>query len=112
MKISFDFDGTLSKTWFQRLARSLVDAGVEVFIVTSRCNPKDENEKPLVNKDIWAIGEYLRIPYENIFFTEGQYKATFLDRHEIDIHFDDNPDEIQVIQLLTSCKAVNFILPE
>jgi len=36
MKVSFDFDGTLSKKDVQKFAKELVEEGHEVWIVTSR----------------------------------------------------------------------------
>ena len=36
MKVSFDFDGTLSRKDVQEYAKSLVNSGLEVWIVTSR----------------------------------------------------------------------------
>jgi len=36
MKISFDFDGTLADGKIQDLAKSLVDAGHDVWILTAR----------------------------------------------------------------------------
>lgn len=105
MKISFDFDETLSETWFQRLARALITAGVDVRVVTSRCSVS-------TNKDLWAIVDYLQIPVDNVHFTEGRFKAEILERNKIDIHFDDNMDEINVIRMISSCKAVNLVIPE
>ena len=100
-KISFDYDETLSETYWQRLARALVDAGVDVHVVTSRCEGS-------TNVDLWAIVDYLDIPRDNVHFTEGAYKAETLSRHNIDIHFDDMEDEIQVIKVMTKCKAVSL----
>ena len=36
MKVSFDFDGTLSRKDVQNFAKSLVNTGYDVWIVTSR----------------------------------------------------------------------------
>ena len=36
MKVSFDFDSTLSRKDVQSFAKELVDRGLEVWIVTSR----------------------------------------------------------------------------
>lgn len=107
MKISFDFDETLSETIFQRLARALADAGVEVHIITSRCDTTLPDGRK-GNRDIWAIAEYLMIPEERVHFTEGAFKAEIIRLEEIDLHFDDMEDEIHVIRVLSSCIAVNL----
>lgn len=36
MKVSFDFDDTLSKPKVQEYAKELINRGIEVYIVTAR----------------------------------------------------------------------------
>ena len=108
MKISFDFDETLSELYFQKLAKALVIAGVDVYIVTSRCNRLDIFGKPVGNIDLWAVAKYVGITEDKVFFTEGAFKADTLSKLSMDIHFDDMSDEIYTIQLMTKCKGVNL----
>ena len=44
MKVSFDFDGTLSRKDVQKLAKELVSEGHEVWIVTSRFSDEAAKE--------------------------------------------------------------------
>ena len=61
MRLSFDFDSTLSKVRTQKLALKFIQAGHEVWIVTTRF------EVPPVQADwnnvkLFAIAEALGIP--------------------------------------------------
>lgn len=85
MKISFDFDGTLTQTKYQNLATKFIENGCEVIIVTSR----HEKEKD----EVLDLGHRLGI--ETIHFTNYQDKVPFL--LDCDMHFDD--DETVIIDL-------------
>ncbi|MEO1654286.1 MAG: hypothetical protein AAFU64_12135 [Bacteroidota bacterium] len=86
MKISFDFDDTLDQTYIQQLALLLAKAGAEVYIITRR--------GPTGNRDLFALAEVLWIPEKRIFFTNGQAKTETIIRLGIDLHLDDQPEEI------------------
>lgn len=94
MKISFDFDCTLSEPKFQITAKNFIDKGHDVWIVTSRVS----QAKILTwNDDLFKIAEKLNIPKEKIVFTEGDAKYKYLE--EFDLHFDDDQVEIDDISL-------------
>lgn len=97
MKISFDFDGTLSQESIQALAEHLINIGDEVWIVTSRV------ARPEWNKDLFSVADYLGIPRSRIFFTGGGLKRDFLDENGFDIHFD---DDIEEVVMCKKCKAI------
>ena len=106
MKISFDFDSVLSGIRMQNIAKSLITAGHEVWITTTRkANP------PLTasynNTYLFLVAETLNIPRERIQFTECKDKYLFLDG--FDVHFDDDEIEIELLkEHLPSCLAILY----
>jgi hypothetical protein len=89
MKISFDFDGTLARRKVMAIALSFVKYGHGVYIVSARSG-EDKN----VHK-IYETAEQLGISTENLIFTDGEPKHHYLEG--FDIHFDNNPEEIDLI---------------
>lgn len=101
MRISFDFDCTLGEHIMQKLADIIISSNkyCDVYIVTARCE-KDSN------KDLFSVAEGLGIPKTNIHFTEGAWKWQTIKKLNIDIHYDDVPEECELIKLNTSCIPV------
>jgi len=101
LKISFDFDCTLGETIIQKVAKMMLahPEDCEIYIVTARI--KGEG-----NWDLWSVAKRLNIPNERIFFTEGAYKWNTINRLEIDIHFDDVPEECELIATRTACLPI------
>lgn len=101
MKVSFDFDSTLSEEKNQKLAKKFIDAGHEVWITTSRLSTEHGKSKswPWIitqNEHLFEIAEKVGIPKDKIKFTEGEDKWKSL--YNFDIHFDDDDVEIDLIQ--------------
>lgn len=102
LKISFDFDCTLDEHHIQQLVSILIKGGADVYIITSRFD--DRLRMPEIkleysqNRDVFRIAKELGIPLENIHFTEGDYKYQIVKKLNIDIHYDDQPYEIFLIQ--------------
>ena len=93
MKISFDFDSTLSKTHVQKFAKLLIP-NHEVVITTSR---RTNGYGVLFdNSDLFEVADSLGI--KDITFTEGEFKAHFLVKNNIHLHIDDDPFELTEIQ--------------
>lgn len=89
MKISFDFDLTLSLTKIQKIADALIKTGEhELFIITKRDLYSYD--------DINDVAEKLGIT--NIFYCNGKLKYQAIDNLKIDMHFDDDDIEIQAIR--------------
>lgn len=99
MKISFDFDSTLTQGEIQRLARTYVEANHEVWIVTSRLST------PNWNFDLRVISKNLGIPPERVHYTEGDYKWQFLHENDFEFHFDDDYMEIKTARI-NNCKCI------
>lgn len=90
-RVSFDFDGVLSRAPVQRFARELVDAGVEVWITTMRSKPAD-------NSDLFQIAAALGVPVDRIIFTNLNWKSAALAGHDFVWHLDDCPDTLAEIR--------------
>lgn len=93
MKVSFDFDKTLSRGDVQTYAKELINSGIEVWLITGR-DPKDFD-----NDELFSIAERLGIPKEHIKFTNNVKKAIFFENNPGFIwHLDDNPHELISIE--------------
>lgn len=104
LKISFDFDQTLSELPMQELAKKYIKLGAEVYITTSRAEYKDGLEYN--NSDLFEVTDKLGIKRENITFTNYDDKYKFV--KAFDIHFDDDEDEISLINEFPN-KCIGFL---
>jgi len=95
MKVSFDFDGTLSEESVQEYAKQLIDRGVEVWVVTTRWDENHKHKYPVnpTLDDLWEVVDRLGIPRWRVRFTCMQWKATYLDGTHFVWHLDDNYQE-------------------
>lgn len=108
MKVSFDFDHTLSQPHVQEYAKKLLDAGVDVWVITTRY---DENhlhkyamDYPPTMDDLWEVVDRLSIPRHKVRFTCMEWKYTYLTGTNFIWHLDDNAHEIRRAQY-NSCKV-------
>lgn len=109
-KISFDWDSTLNKyTHLQQICKMMIDNPdrYEVFIHTTR------REIPLIsasytNNDIFDFIERFKIKRENVIFTDGMDKYTFLE--SFDKHYDDDIVEIELLRENTNC--IGILVPD
>lgn len=104
LKISFDFDDTLSELPMQELAKKYIKLGAEVYITTSRAEYKDGLEYN--NSDLFEVADKLGIKRQNITFTNYDDKYKFV--KEYDLHFDDDDNEIALINEFPS-KCIGFL---
>lgn len=93
LKISFDFDNTLSELPMQNLAKKYIKLGADVFVTTSR--PDNIQGIKVKNDDLFKVTDHLGIDRKNITFTG--YQDKFLYVLNYDIHFDDDEGEIFLI---------------
>ena len=70
MKISFDFDGTLSRESVQKYAKQLIGREFNCIITTYKLK---EYSPPDSNDDLFAVAKKLGI--DEIRFTEGKIKV-------------------------------------
>ena len=97
MKVSFDFDSTLDKPHIQEYAKSLVDNGFEVWIVTTRHSNETMNNDHY-NDDLFEVAKECGINFNNIHFTDHQDKWQFLKDKGFIFHLDDDWHELRCIQ--------------
>jgi hypothetical protein len=108
MKVSFDFDGTLSRKDVQKLAKDLVSEGYEVWIVTSRFSDEAAKDKKWhwiegQNQKLFDVAEDCGIKLENIHFTNMESKSLFLEGKGFIFHLDD--DDIELMDILESNRS-------
>jgi hypothetical protein len=102
MKVSFDYDGTLSTEQGQQRARSHVDRGDDVYVTTSR--PKNPEHGLWNNNDVYEDAKKVGIPEEKVRFTELEDKWKYLE--DFDLHFDNDSMEVILINANTECIGV------
>jgi len=102
-KISFDFDGCLGELHIQTLAKLLIIAGADVWVLTSRNHDTifDQNGAPQgnrgVNEDVRNVCKTVGIPEYKIIYTNGDFKVDEYAKGSFDMHFDDMFDEVEMI---------------
>lgn len=113
MKVSFDFDGTLSRKDVQVFAKNLVNSGYDVWIVTSRIATEPALKKgwhwiERQNQELFDAAKSVGIVREKIVFTEFVYKIEFLKDKGFIFHIDDDVDELMaILDSKDSCRTVN-----
>ncbi len=100
-KISFDYDGTLSTIKGKELAAEKLATGHDVFIITAR--QREDN-----NDAVYSTAERLGIPRSRIKYTNGKDKWPYMVRYDIDIHYDNNQDQVDKINANTLTRAILF----
>jgi len=97
MKVSFDYDSTLSEDYVEDYAKTLVDDGHEVWLVTSRLgNGKEPN--PHWNDDLYECASRVGISKEHIYFCSMANKSEFLKDKGFLWHLDDDVIELSFIR--------------
>ena len=113
MRVSFDYDATLSRKDVHEFAKKLVSRGIEVWIVTSRFDDETAKEKAWwwikdQNNNLFEVADECGIRRENIKFTNMESKSIFLKDKAFTFHLDD--DYIELLDILESgdkCLPVN-----
>lgn len=109
MKISFDFDSTLTVPYIRRLASKYIEEGHTVRVTTSRydCTVPILGQSGMTfsNNDVFELMEIIGI--SEVVFTNGEFKYKFLEG--FDIHYDDDEYEISEINNnLNKCIGVRI----
>jgi len=113
LKMSFDFDSTLSRKDIQEYAKELITEGYDVWIVTSRCS----TEQGLANgwhwiekqnQELYDVADEVGIPREKIVFTSHVDKIEYLQGKGFLFHIDDDVDElVEIVKSGDPCRVVN-----
>lgn len=97
MKISFDFDNTLTRPEIQIMATAMVMAGHDVWVTTSR--------RATDSTEVYDVCHIVGIKTTNCQFTHFEDKVDFLE--DFDVHFDDDDYEIDLINRKNGkCKGI------
>lgn len=99
-KVSFDFDDTLSTDRGQALAKQKISEDKEVYIITRRQQSASE--------EVYKVADELGIPHSRVHFTNGKMKWEEVKRLNIGTHYDNNQQEIDLINSNTDTKAIKF----
>lgn len=106
IKVSFDFDGTLTRSDVQRFVKYLNHTDeLEIHITTSRSLDNDMYDNDHI--DLFEVAEKLKISKDNIHFLDYKDKAIFF-QYNSDFHFhlDDCWIEIDQINKYTDVIGV------
>ena len=96
-KVSFDFDDTIELERYQNIAIKLKDEGKTVYIITRRQDSQ--------SKSVYEVADKIGIPHSRVYFTNGKMKWETVKRLGIGVHYDNNPDEIRLINENTDAKG-------
>ena len=115
MKVSFDFDGTLTLRPVQAFCATLIAAGHEVWITTMRYDNKHIDAMNArgrsvgySNIDVFALCKKLGIKYEHVIFcNEGGRKTPFLMKHDFAFHLDDDSTIVHELSLTMPCLCID-----
>jgi len=98
MKISFDVDGVLDTPQGMALARRKIANGDRVYIITAR------NEERMSAR-VYEIAKELGIPRLRVYFTNGEDKWKTIQSLGIEVHYDNNEEQIIKIKENTDSRA-------
>jgi FMN phosphatase YigB (HAD superfamily) len=98
--VSFDFDDTLSTSKGQEKARQLLAENYRVLIITAR-QSKD-------SKEVYDVADKLGIRRSDIYFTNGKNKWETVKRLGVAIHYDNNQEQIDLINKMTKTEGKLF----
>jgi len=98
MNISFDVDGVLDTPQGMALARRKIANGDRVYIITAR------NESTMSAR-VYEIAKELGIPRLRVYFTNGEDKWKTIQRLGIEVHYDNNEEQITKIKENTDSRA-------
>ena len=99
MTVSFDFDGVLSRPGWQVIAAYHLHEGDEVYVLTARC--------PDQNASVRDVTRALEIHADHVVYTCHRDKWEQIDPLGIDLHYDNNPDQVDLINSETGGTALD-----
>ena len=99
MKISVDFDNTLSRKSVQNYIKELISKGVDVWVTTARFDSENIKIHKLRhdNSDLWEIIDNLGIDKNKVHFTNMSLKCEHLFGKGFVFHLDDDSLELLYI---------------
>ena len=98
--VSFDFDGTLSTKKGKDKAKELLAENYRVLIVTARQSTD--------SKAVFEVADKIGIRRSDIYFTNGKSKWSVIKNLGIAIHYDNNPEQVDLINKMTKTEGKLF----
>lgn len=98
MKISFDYDGTLTNERGREIALKAIEEDHDVYIVTART---DNRMRP-----VYELAEELDLDDDHVINTSNADKWRAIAEHEIEIHYDNNEEQVKKINERTTASGV------
>jgi len=96
MRISFDFDATLSRTHVQKFAQKMIDDGHDVWVTTTRLSPPNAPNDDW-NDDLFEVTDKLGISRDKIRFTNKGDKYPYFKNQYFVWHLDDMSYDVKMI---------------
>lgn len=102
--VTFDFDGTLSRTDVQEYFKELVSRGIDCWVLTSRYDELHKHRYPKnpTNDDLWKVIDELNIPRWKVRFTNMELKAYYLESTDVIFHIDDDIIECEELKFMNT----------
>jgi hypothetical protein len=109
--VTFDFDSTLSRKDVQDYAFSLINKGIDVWVLTSRYDElhKHKYRHNPTNEDLYKVTDKLKIPRDKIRFTCMRDKAEYLFGTNVIWHLDDDFVELNIINRETNTIGISVL---
>lgn len=109
--VTFDFDETLSKKIVQDYAISLINKGIDVWVLTSRYDDIHKHKYPLnpCNDDLYKIIKKIGIPKYKVRFQCMRPKSEYLFGSNVIWHLDDDYIELNQINIETETIGISVI---
>ncbi|WP_417444632.1 hypothetical protein [Joostella sp.] len=109
MIVTFDFDSTLSRNDVQLFAKSLIEKGIDVWVLTSRYDELHKHRYALnpTNEDLYKVTDSLGISRTKIRFQCMRPKAEYLYNTNVIWHLDDDDIEVFDINNITEVKGID-----
>lgn len=99
MTVSFDFDGVLSRPGWQVVAAYHLHEGDEVYVLTARCAEQGDRVRQFATN--------LGVDADHVVFTCNRDKWEQIDPLAIDLHYDDNAEQVALINEETGGTALD-----
>ena len=109
--VTFDFDSTLSRKDVQEYAQSLIQQGIDVWVLTSRYDElhKHKYQHNPTNEDLYNVVHSLGMPRTKIRFTCMRDKAEYLFGTNVIWHLDDDSVELNNINRETKTIGISVL---
>lgn len=112
IEVAIDFDGTLTNPLVQKYVRKLVCKNIKVYVLTFRYNDMLNETYPRegwrhTNKDLYPVLDELRIPYNQVIFTNETNKDIYLKGTSPLFLLDDCSFQLKQVSVNTNTPAID-----